>query len=75
MMSTLVQERKNVSVREANDASRVEEVMAFCPRCKALQTVWLNGDTLKPTLKFIQVGSHIYHNCGATQPCRLYFSS
>jgi hypothetical protein len=53
--------------------SEAEEAMVFCPDCKALQTVWLEGDTLMPTVKFTQSGNHIFHNCGAKHPCRLYF--
>ncbi len=50
------------------------EVMAFCPQCKALQAVWINGVTLMPNRKFSQIGSQIYHECGASRPCRLYNS-
>jgi hypothetical protein len=48
--------------------------MAFCPGCKAFQTVWLDGDRLMSTRRFTQEGSQVYHNCGAEQPCHLYFS-
>ena len=48
------------------------EVVVFCPGCKALQTVQLNGERLIPTRKFIQVGPYIYHDCGSIKPCRLY---
>jgi hypothetical protein len=56
-------------------APQTEEVLAFCPSCKALQTVWLTGNTLMPTLKFTQVGTQVYHNCGSKEPCRLYYTS
>lgn len=52
-----------------------EEAMVFCPSCKALQTVWISEGTLMPIRKFNQVGSRIYHDCGSSQPCRLYLSS
>ncbi len=74
MTLTLLKEKKASRVREGNNSSHTEEVMAFCPRCKALQTVWLNGSTLMPTRKFTQVENQIYHNCGSTQPCRLYIN-
>ena len=48
------------------------EVMAFCPQCKALQAVWINGNALMPNRKFSQIGSQIYHECGSSRPCRLY---
>lgn len=74
-MSTLVKNYTAAKVGEGNNTSKTEEVMAYCPRCKALQTVWLNGNGLMPTLKFAQIGNKIYHNCGSTQPCRLYYGS
>jgi hypothetical protein len=74
-MKTTVKENKSTIVGKRLDHSRSEseEVMVFCPSCKALQTVWLNGDTLLPTVKFTQSGNHIYHNCGSALPCRLFF--
>jgi 5-methylcytosine-specific restriction endonuclease McrA len=57
---------------QGNKSYKTEEAMAFCPQCKALQTVWLDGGALMPTRKFIQVGKNVYHNCGSRQPCRLY---
>jgi len=51
------------------------EAVAFCPRCKAIQTVWIDGNTLMITRKFYQAGSQIYHDCGSNQPCCLYRSS
>ncbi|MGD0781085.1 MAG: hypothetical protein ABR954_09980 [Dehalococcoidales bacterium] len=75
MMLTLINEKKVSGGLERNAASQAEELLAFCPGCKALQTVWLNGNTLMPTRKFTQVGSQIYHNCSSKEPCRLYYSS
>lgn len=48
------------------------EVMAFCPQCKALQAIWINGNALVPNRKFSQIGDQVYHECGSSQPCRLY---
>jgi hypothetical protein len=48
------------------------EVVVFCPGCKALQTVQVSGNRLVPTRKFTQEGSHIFHDCGCSKPCRLY---
>ena len=50
------------------------EAVAICPKCKALQTVWISDSTLMPTRKFKQIGNHIFHDCGSCQPCRLYHS-
>ena len=69
-----VKEKKGSMVGGENNNSQSEEVIAYCPQCKALQTVWLNGNRLMPTVKFVQQNNHVYHNCGATQPCRLYFT-
>jgi hypothetical protein len=74
-MVMLVKEKKAVKGVGGNAVPQTDEVLAFCPACKALQTVWLNGNTLLPTLKFTQVGSQIYHNCGSKEPCRLYYTS
>jgi len=70
-----VKEKRGSIVGEGSNNSQSEEVIAYCPQCKALQTVWLvNGNTLLPTPKFSQQRNYIYHNCGARQPCRLYFT-
>ncbi len=50
----------------------VAEVVVFCPKCKALQTVQVSGSHLMTTRKFFQRGTYIYHDCGSNQPCRLY---
>jgi hypothetical protein len=72
MTMVLVKENKNFVAMKEKPSSGNEEVTAFCPKCKALQTVWLNGDMLLPTRKYTQVGKNVYHNCGSKQPCRLY---
>jgi len=69
----LVKEKRIFGIRVGDNPFKTEEVIAFCPRCKALQTVWLSGNTMMQTQKFSQVGNQIYHNCGSSQPCRLYF--
>jgi hypothetical protein len=72
MTLTLIKEKRILKIRAGDDSLRTEEVMAFCPRCKALQTVWLQGNIMMPTRKFSQAGGRIYHNCGSSQPCILY---
>ena len=71
---TLVSERetRTITAKEASFTGESSEMMAFCPGCKAIQTVWLNGSRLMSTRKFTQVGGYIYHNCGSDRPCRLY---
>ena len=52
--------------------SRTDEVAAFCPACKTLETLYLLNGQLTPTRKFVQNDGHIYHDCGSKKPCRLY---
>lgn len=66
-------ERPSINAK-AKNGTALEEAIAFCPRCKALQTVWVKSHTLMPTRKFTQEGTKIYHDCGSRQPCRLYYS-
>jgi len=56
----------------ANVCSRIDEVAAFCPVCKTLETLYLSNGQLTLTRKFIQNDGHIYHDCGSIQPCQLY---
>lgn len=53
-------------------AARIQEVVAFCPKCKTLETLWLAESQLLPTQKFSQKDNRIFHNCGSDKPCRLY---
>ncbi len=62
------------TILKANGRGWSGDVVAFCPRCKAMQTVHIDGSTLTPTRKFNQVGNRIFHDCGATLPCRLYYN-
>ena len=55
--------------------SKTDEVMAFCPACKAFETVYFNNDKLIKNRKFTQFGNHIYHDCGSNIPCRLYMTT
>jgi hypothetical protein len=56
----------------AEDSRLSNEVMVFCPSCKAFETIWFTRGVLNNTRKFTQYGSHIYHDCGSNGPCRLY---
>lgn len=48
-----------------------EELVAFCPECKAFETLWFNRDEMVHTRKYIQKGTRVYHDCGSEEPCRL----
>jgi hypothetical protein len=50
----------------------VRELVAFCPGCKTLETLWFNNGRLTPTRKFNQQGEQVFHDCGTQKPCRLY---
>ncbi len=69
-----VQEKGLPRIQKAEHSAWSGEAVAFCPRCKAFQTVWFSGDKLLPTRKFVQEGNLIYHDCGSSQPCRLYLT-
>lgn len=68
-----VQFQVSPSVKKKNrPAIKADEVITFCPGCKAFQTLWLDHDRLVLTRKFTQKMDQIYHDCGTTKPCRLY---
>lgn len=48
------------------------DVVAYCPGCKAMQTLQISNNHLMPTRKYIQIGLFIFHDCGSIKPCRLY---
>jgi hypothetical protein len=74
MTMTVVKEGRVSGAREKRRFAEPVEVMAYCPGCKAFQTVWLNGNRLMSTRRFTQEGSRVYHNCGSEQACHLYYS-
>jgi hypothetical protein len=49
-----------------------DEVLVFCPACKALDVVRFNGQNLIPTRKFTQQDNKVFHACGTETPCRLH---
>ncbi len=48
------------------------ELVAFCPKCKAWETLWFTGDELIRTRKFNKENGRVYHDCGSEESCRLY---
>jgi hypothetical protein len=50
----------------------IREVVAFCPKCKAMETINFNGPEIVPTRRYTQIKGNVYHVCGSTIPCRLY---
>ena len=48
------------------------ELMASCPKCKTFETLTFTLDGTIRTRKFSQQNDQVYHDCGSTEPCRLY---
>lgn len=74
MALVLMREEKpglSASVKQ-NVLADSNELIAFCPKCKILETLWITKEGLTPTRKFSQDGDQIYHDCGSSEPCRLY---
>jgi hypothetical protein len=80
-MSTSIIAKSKVAPRiqsrtiEAESEKESEEIMIFCPACKAFETVWFNKGELTQNRKFTQFGSHVYHDCGVNILCRLYMTT
>ncbi|MDD4859711.1 MAG: hypothetical protein PHR56_05850 [Dehalococcoidales bacterium] len=51
------------------------ELVAFCPGCKTLETLWFSEGRLMTTRRFHEENGQVFHNCGSTKPCRLHRSS
>jgi hypothetical protein len=51
---------------------RTEEIIVCCPNCKALETLYFDGKKILTSRKFQQQNNEVYHDCGATKPCRVY---
>ncbi len=49
----------------------MNELVAFCPGCKAFETLYFAGDILVQTRKFNQEDGRVYHDCGSDEPCHL----
>ena len=54
------------------DETPSAEVMAFCPGCKALETVSFGRRGMMATRRFTQKDGKVYHHCRSGVPCRLY---
>jgi hypothetical protein len=48
------------------------EVVAFCPSCKAMETITIHGREVALGRKFVLREGTIFHDCGSNVPCRLY---
>ena len=73
MSIVITQQQKSGATKEAwhRKIASVDEVVAFCPKCKTLETLWFTGDMLIQTRKFSQEDKRVYHDCGSNEPCHL----
>ena len=74
MVITLMPKAEPITLEKpiAYVPAHVQELLVFCPKCKALETLSFSNGYLMPTRKFSQKNSHVYHHCGSQKPCRLY---
>ena len=49
----------------------MEEIVVYCPKCKAMETLWIMHDVIVKTQKYNQEAGHIFHDCGSNKPCRV----
>ncbi len=76
MAIALVQEPKSGISRAGEEATLagMHELLVFCPKCKALETLWFDNGYLMQTRKFDQNDGRVYHDYGSEEACRLYRS-
>lgn len=74
MAPVLVEQPEPVIKRKTGLVGRTvtSELVALCPKCKTLETLWFNRDGLIQTRRFYQEDGKVYHDCGSSEPCRLY---
>jgi hypothetical protein len=48
------------------------EIMVCCPACKNLEMVYFSGGAVMANQRYRQEDEKLYHDCGATIPCRLF---
>lgn len=74
MSIVIAQKQKYGATKEVQKSTiaATHELIAFCPKCKTLETLWFTGDVLLQTRKFSQKDTRVYHDCGSSEPCRLF---
>ena len=68
-------DKKRVISNEASSTPvfmQEEELIAHCPGCKTIETIYFSNGELVSTRKFYSDDTHIYHRCGSSESCRLY---
>ncbi|TET42035.1 MAG: hypothetical protein E3J66_04345 [Dehalococcoidia bacterium] len=64
MSIAIAQQPKSGVTKEVQQsaAASTRELIAFCPKCKTLETLWFAGDVLMQTRKFSQEDARVYHD-------------
>jgi len=73
-MSASVTQRRKGNTDKINwlDDAPSTELMAFCPGCKALETLSFGSRGMMRTSRFALKDGKVYHHCHSGVPCRLY---
>lgn len=74
MTSLLLELKKHKTPKQArnNNPLYYEEYVIFCPHCKNMETIWIGNGSIQKERRYRQRNGQLYHDCGSTQPCRLY---
>ena len=74
MAPLLLKSRKRMASKQVRNSNPLyfTEFVAFCPHCKNMETIWLGEDSLQTERRYRRHNGRIYHDCGATESCRLY---
>jgi len=75
MVTGLAQQTRPVILKEVLRTTTrlaISELVVCCPKCKTFETLTFTQDGTIRTRKFSQENSHIYHDCGSTEPCRVF---
>jgi len=73
MSIAIAQQPKSGATKEVQQsaAATTDEIIAFCPKCKTMETLRFAVGRLVQTRKFSQEDALGYHDCGSSEPCRL----
>jgi hypothetical protein len=72
MVSIAVKERRIHRTGKEQEENLSGDFVAFCPGCKAFETISLDNAVLTPTAKYSQKGDRVFHSCGSEKPVRVY---
>jgi phage FluMu protein Com len=74
MLFTVTKKQNKPDAREVKAIISVtaDELVAQCPACKTIETIYFSAGQLISTRKFFNDDGHIFHRCGSNEPCRLY---